>query len=214
MTQQTTTQVKLNKVRLTFPKLFPGQEETFGGKGDPYWSASFLLSRDHPDLPKLREAIKAAAMAKWPQKFESQLKAAQAKDKLPVHDGDLKADKPYGSAYAGQLYVSARNNAKTGPAPSVFDKVTDPATGMAREIKSQSDKRAPYSGCYVNVILNLFAYQNEGEGVAASIMGVQFCEDGERLAGGVQAQAKDFEAIPDQTAKAAAADGKGAASFF
>ena len=85
---QTTTQVKLNNVRLTFPKLMPGQEEQFSGKGDPYWSASFLLGKDHPDLPKLREAIKAAAMAKWPQKWESQLKAAQAKDKLPVHDGD------------------------------------------------------------------------------------------------------------------------------
>jgi ssDNA-binding protein len=213
MTTIATTTVKLNRVRLTFPKLFPGQEETFGGKGDPYWSASFLLPRDHPDLPKLREAIKAAAVAKWPQKFESQLKAAQAKDKLPVHDGDLKADKPYGASYKGMLYVSARNNAKSGPAPSVFDKVVDPATGMAREIKSAADKRAPYSGCYVNVILNTFGYQNEGEGVAASIMGVQFEDDGERLAGGVQAQAKDFEAIPDKTADKAA-EGAGAAAFF
>lgn len=214
MATVTNTQVKLNRVRLTFPKLLPGQEEQYNGKGDPYWGASFLMERDHPDLPKLRAAIQAAAQAKWPQKFETQLKAAQAKDKLPVHDGDLKADKPYGEAYKGKLYVSARNNAKSGPAPAVFDNVIDPATGQAREIKSASDKRAPYSGCYVNVILNLFAYQNEGEGVAASIMGVQFAEDGERLAGGVQAQAKDFEAIPDKSAEQAADSGKGAASFF
>lgn len=209
-----TTNVKLNRVRLTFPKLFPGQEEVYKGKGDPYWGASFLLDADHPDLPKLREAIKAAAMLKWPQKFDAELKAAQAKDKLPVHDGDLKADKPYGASYKGKLYVSARNNAKLGPAPAVFDKVIDPATGMAREIKSQSDPRAPYSGCYVNVILNLFGYQNEGSGVAASIMGVQFEDDGERLAGGVQAKANDFAAVPDKAAEQAKAEGKGAAAFF
>jgi len=209
-----TTRVKLNNVRITFPKVFVGQEEAFGGKGDPYWSASFLLAPDHPDLPALKEAIKAAATAKWQSKADGHLRAAQAKDKLPVHDGDLKADKPYGAAYKGMLYVSARNNAKNGPAPSVFDNVIDTATGQAREIKSQQDKKAPYSGSYVNVILNVYAYQNEGEGVAASIMGIQFHADGERLAGGVAAAAADFVAVPGKETEKAATTGQGAASFF
>lgn len=208
------TKVKLNNVRITFPKLFRGQEEAFGGKGDAYWGASFLLAADHPDLPALKAAIKEAATAKWGAKAESHLKSAQVKDKLPVHDGDLKADKPYGASYKGMLYVSARNNAKQGPAPSVFDSVIDPETGHARAIDSVTDKRAPYSGSYVNAILNVYAYQNEGEGVAASIMGVQFCADGERLAGGVQAAATDFEAVPDTAAEKVATSGKGAAAFF
>jgi hypothetical protein len=207
------TRVKLNNVRITFPKLFEGQAEQFNNKGDAYYSASFLLSADHPDMPKLKAAIRAAATAKYGAKADDMLKEFQIKDKLPVHDGALKAAKPYGAAYKGLFYVSARNNAKTNPPVSVFDNVIDPATNAARSITSQADKHAPYSGCMVNAILNVFAYNRDGgQGVGASIVGVQFHADGERLAGGSVASADDFEAIVPP--KNEAAETKGAASLF
>lgn len=181
--------VRINNVRITFPKLFPGQEDSFGGKGDPYFSASFIMPKDHPDLDKLEAAITEAAKQKWPQKFASHLKAARAKDKLPLHDGDLKADKPYGAAYAGNFYISARNNAKTSPAPTVVN-------AAAKKLDSANDPQAPYSGCYVNVFLSIYAYQNEGEGIGASIAGVQFASDGERLSGGAVVSPADFGALP------------------
>ena len=194
MTSNFNGRVKLTNVRITFPKLFRGQEEAFEGKGDAYWSSSFLLPKNHPDLEKLKAAIKGAAEAKWGQKAGAMLKAAYAKDKLPLHDGDLKADKPYGAAYAGMLYVSARNNAKAGGPPSVFDNVADPETGVARIITSANDAHAPYSGSYVDVIVNVFGYDSGGgQGVGASILGVQFKKDGDRLAGGGVAAAEDFE---------------------
>jgi hypothetical protein len=43
---------------------------------------------------------------------------------------------------------------------------------------------------------------------------VQFEDDGERLAGGVQAKANDFAAVPGPATEQAKAEGKGAASFF
>jgi hypothetical protein len=135
------------------------------------------------------------------------LKILAAKDKLCLHDGDLKADKPYGAAYKGMLYISARNNARTGPPPVVFDNVKDPNTGQARAITSANDEKAPYSGCYVNVILSLFGYQQGGgEGIGAQILGVQFTKDGERLAGGGVAAADDFEAADSEEIFDALAD--------
>src|SRR3954466_4995456 len=195
--------LRFSRVRITFPKIFPGQEEAFNGTGDPYFSASFLVGKDHDpiELAAYKSAVLAAATAKWGASAESKLKVAQAKDKLPLHDGDLKADKPYGAAYKGMLYLSGRNNAKNGGPPKVFDNVIDPATGEARVITSQSDPKAPYSGCYVNVIYSVFAYTKDGgEGVGAGLLGIQFCEHGERLAGGGASSASDFVAIPGTAA--------------
>lgn len=206
----------LSNVRIVFPKLFVGQEEPFGGKGDPYYSASFLVEPNDPQIAAIKAEILRVARAKWGEKAEDNLKIAQAKDKLLIHDGVMKANKPYGDAYKGKLYVSARNNAKTNPPIPVYDNVTDPKTGEARVITSPTDAKAPYSGSFVNVYLNVFAYSNEGEGVAASIAGVQFHADGERLAGGVTAKAGAFKAVPPPAAlaKTAAETGQGAKSLF
>jgi hypothetical protein len=210
-------QVVVRNVRITFPKLFSGQEEQFNNAGDPYWSASFLLDRDHPDLPALKAAIAEAAKEKWPQQADAMLKQFFAKDKLPVHDGDLKASKPYGAAYAGMLYISARNNAKSGEAPRVFAAELDPSTKERRKVTSANDAHAPYSGAFVDVKLNLFGYnQGGGQGVGASISGIAVRPGpdgkpfGERLSGGAPAAASDFEKIPELPASAT----KSAADLF
>ena len=205
----------LKNVRIVFPKLLKGQEEAFEGKGDPYYSASFIIDPSDPQIAEIKKAIRDAAVAKHKDKADELLKVYQMKDKLPIHDGALKSSKPYGAAFAGKLYVSARNNAKTNPPVAVFDNVQDPATGQARAITEPTDARFPYSGSYVNVFLNFFAYNaGGGEGIGASIAGVQFHADGERLAGGVTAKASDFAAVPAQKKDEAAKSGKGAAALF
>ena len=52
-----------------------------------------------------------------------------------------------------------------------------------------------YSGCYVNVILDVFGYEGgSGKGVTASLEAVQLLKDGESLAGGKAADpASDFD---------------------
>ena len=206
----------LSNVRIVFPKLFEGQAEAFEGKGDPYYAASFIIAPTDAQIESvIKPQIRAAARAKWGEKADEMLKIFAAKDKLPIHDGMLKANKPYGAAYKGMLYVSARNNGKTNPPIPVYDNVIDPKTGQARIITSAADKAAPYSGAYVNVYLNFFGYAaGGGEGVGASIAGVQKHADGERLAGGVAAAASDFAAVPAAVTEAAATTGQGAAALF
>jgi hypothetical protein len=56
----------------------------------------------------------------------------------------------------------------------------------------------PYSGCYVNAVIELWAQDNKfGKRINASLMGVQFLRDGQRLSGGGVASADDFQAIPE-----------------
>ena len=187
-TQESLLKVNLNNVRLTFPQLFDAKQ--VNGQGDPKFSAAFLIPRDHPQIGAVKEAIKAAADAKWGAKALEVLKALQASDKLALHDGDAKSDY---DGYAGNFFVNASN------------KIRPLVIGQQREPLTAADGK-PYSGCYVTAIVEVWGQDNNfGRRVNASLLGVQFVKDGERLAGGGVASQDDFEPIPGTEAAAGAA---------
>lgn len=187
--------IQLKDVRLTFPQLFEAKQ--VNGQGDAKFSAAFLFPPNHPQKAEVEKAIVEAATAKWGAKANDMLKQLKAADKLAVHDGDGKSDY---DGYAGHLFINASNKVR----PLVIDGNRSPLTA--------SDGK-PYSGCYVNAIIEFWAQDNQfGKRVNASLLGVQFWRDGERLAGGAVAAADDFEAIPE--AKTAAVEKSGAAGLF
>jgi len=192
--------IRLEDVRLTFPQLF--EAKAVNGQGDPKFSASFLLGKDHKQIPELQKAILDAATDKWGAKAGEVLKALKASDKICVHDGDSKSEY---DGYAGNYFINASNKIR----PLVID-------GNRSPLDSASGK--PYSGCYVTAIVELWPQDNNfGRRVNASLLGVQFLRDGERLAGGGVAAADDFDAIPGTEADSGTPGAKepaSAASLF
>ena len=187
--------VRLENVRLTFPNLFEAKQ--VNGQGDPKFSASFLFPKSHPQKAEVERGLVEAAKAKWNDKYGEVLKALKAGDRLAMHDGDAKSDY---DGYAGNFFVNASNKIR----PLVIDGARAPLVATDGKI---------YSGCYVNAIVELWAQDNQfGKRVNASLLGVQFLRDGERLAGGAVAAADDFEAIPEQAAPQVAKSG--AAGLF
>lgn len=171
--------VRLNNVRLAFANLF--EARTVQGEGDPAFSASFLLDPKHPDVKTIRAAVQKAAEEKWGAKAPGILKTLIAKDKTCLHDGADKADKYDG--FEGMLYVSARGKVR----PTVIDTNKSPLTAQ--------DGR-PYSGCYVNAVLDLWAQDNQfGKRVNAQLAGVQFHKEGDAFGGGKVADADDFDDV-------------------
>jgi hypothetical protein len=193
--------IRLENVRLAFPNLFEPKAAKAGQKAK--YSAAFIFPKDHPAVAVIRDAMVEVAKAKWGDKWESIYAGLRAADKLAVHDGDAKAE--YGG-YAGNLFVNASNEVR----PLVLGGGPDGKAPL-----SASDGK-PYSGCYVNGLVELWAqaHAEHGKRINASLMGVQFVKDGERLSGGATAAADDFDAIPQSTQTAAAATGQGAASLF
>jgi hypothetical protein len=190
--------VRLDDVRLDYPVFFDPKQ--YKGKGDQYYSGTFIIAKTSPQLATLAAAIKAAAEAKWPGKSAEKLAEFKAKDKLPVHDGDLRAAKGQ-KDYEGMLYLSARNNATKKPPVPVFDKHNDPSTNLPRQIKSEADSRAPFAGCYVNVTVRVFGYENEGSGIGCEILGVQRARphgtpEGERILRQRLSTAADYAGVP------------------
>jgi hypothetical protein len=192
--------IRLEGVRLTFPQLF--EPKAVNGQGEPKFSASFLLAKDHPQLQALQKTVLDAATEKWAAKAGEVLKALKASDKICVHDGDAKSDY---DGYAGMYYLNASNKIR----PLVIGGGAD---GRAPLVAADGK---PYSGAYVTAIVEIWCQDNQyGKRVNASLLGVQFVKDGERLAGGGTAAADDFEPIATSDQAKAASAGTGAAALF
>lgn len=170
--------LKLNNVRLAFPALF--EAKTVAGEGKPSFSAALLIDPADPQVKAINAAVEATATEKWSAKAPALIKQMRAADKICLHDGDLKATY---DGFPGNLFISARNPVR----PTVLDVDKTPLV--------ESDGK-PYAGCYVNVILELWAQDNQyGKRVNATLMGVQFAKDGDAFSGGGAADAGDFDDV-------------------
>jgi len=169
----------LRDVRLAFPNLWKATAPK--GGGEEAFSASFLLTADHKQLPEIKKALAAVASEKWGAKSVAVYKALEAADKTCLHNGDSKAEY---DGFEGNLYISSRAKIR----PSVFDGQRSPLT--------EADGK-PYSGCYVNASIELWAQDNSyGKRINAQLRGVQFLRDGDAFAGGGKAaDADEFDKI-------------------
>lgn len=171
--------VRLENVRLAFPNLWEAKQ--VNDQGQPKFSAAFLFPPDHLAHDKVKKAMQEVAKDKWGEKAAEVYKKLKASDRLALHDGASKSDY---AGYADNMFINSTNALR----PTVVDGNKTPL--------SPSDGK-PYSGCYVNAVIELWAQDNKyGKRINASLMGIQFYADGERLAGGAVASEDDFEEIP------------------
>lgn len=163
-------QITLTDVRLSFADLFKAKAVN---DGEPRFGANFLLdkTKDQKQIKKIGDEIRRIEGAKFKGK---KLPA----DKVCLRDGD---EKEY-DGYAGMLFLSAANKKR----PTVVDRAKSPLT---------AEDGKPYSGCYVNAVVRLWAQDNNfGKRINASLEVVQFLRDGEPFG----APAVDLdEALPD-----------------
>jgi hypothetical protein len=168
--------VKLEKVRLAFPKLF--KAEQVNGEGEPQFSATFIFPKDHPNVKDIENAILQVAKEKWADKADVILKKVKAELKTCLKDGDLKADL---DGFVGNYFLNASN--KTRPYVINRDKT-----------QLNSDDGVIYAGCYVYAVIDIWAMDNKfGKRICASLSGVQFYKDGDAFTGGGVASDADFD---------------------
>lgn len=176
--------IVLKNARLAFPELW--EAKAVQGEGEPAFSASFLIPKDHPQVKEIREAEEAVGKEKFGAKWPAIKKEIVANNRLALKDGDAKASY---AGYEGNWFVSSRNKTR----PTVIDRDRSPLTAK--------DGR-PYAGCYVNAIIELWAQDNQyGKRINASLSGVQFLRDGEAFSGGRPADAEEFPDLSDQGAE-------------
>jgi co-chaperonin GroES (HSP10) len=164
--------IKLQNVRLSFASLF--KKATFGGE-ETKFEGTFLIDKDEQadTIAEINTAI--AAMLK-------EKKAKLSPDRICLKDGD---EIDY-DGYAGHMSIKA-SNAKR---PIVIDRDKSPLV---------EDDGKPYSGCYVNAVLELWFQDNTwGKRVNANLLAVQFAKDGEPFGeGGASVSIDDFDVIDE-----------------
>lgn len=158
--------IMLVDVRLAFPNLFKAQ--AFEG-GSPSFGASLLLAPTNKAVAEMRKAFVTVAKEKWGAKADAILKSLTATDKLCLHNGDTKEQY---DGFTGNMFVSARSKVR----PLILNVDKTPLN---------EDDGKPYSGCYVNASIELWAQDNKfGKRINAQLRGVQFLRDGDAFGGG------------------------------
>lgn len=175
--------IMLHNVRLSYQHIF--KPTAFDDSQDAKYSATFIIPKDHPDLPAIKRAYFEAGKETfasdfvgntWPRGFTCSLKDADTEtDSM----GEVLAEK--NPAYKG-CYILEANSTRR------------PITVDRRKAAVTEEDDIIYSGCYVNASLAAagYTYGKVKRGVKCYLNGVQFVRDGERF--GADAS-NDFDAL-------------------
>ena len=158
--------VKLKAVRLSFPDIW--RAKPFKQGDVPKFKATFLMEKGSENDKLCKAAIVAAAKAsKWGADYKQVLEDIKGNaNKYCYQDGDKKKY----DGYKGMMAVSASNKSR----PLIIDR--------DKSVLTEADGR-PYGGCFVNANIEFFGYSNSGNGISASLVGLQFVKDGEPFSG-------------------------------
>lgn len=179
--------LKLQNVRLAFPALFKPQGFN---DGTPAYGAKLIIDPANKKMvAAIDAAVKQAAydQPKWKGQEDKILAKLVKDDVVCFHKSEY--ENKNGEVYGGfedMFFISCRSEKLK---PLVIDRDKSPLV--------ESDGR-PYSGCYVNVSLDIYAQDNTyGRRINCNLSGVQFYRDGDSFGGGTPASADEFEDLSD-----------------
>lgn len=176
--------VVIKDVRLSFPHLFKPQErQNDDGNTRENYNAVFMIPKDHPKIEEILRKMKRASMtakkraygddeSKWP-------KIPQSMTCFKDGDNEDHFTTPR-AEYEGHYILSAASPVDRPPKIITNRKDSDNLWIEAEPGK----KGAPYAGCYVNAIIEVYAQKKDSKRqmpnrINASIQTVQFRRDGE-----------------------------------
>jgi Protein of unknown function (DUF2815) len=179
------TKINLKNVRLSYAYLHnPYTSTNEKGESTKTYTTHAILDPDHPQIAELKEIMRKVAITAWADQGEATLQQLAAQGRICLRQGDVY--KPNEIAYKGKLYLTANNKNR----PTLVE-----TRGGVNVQLTEADGK-PYSGCYANVILNIWAMDGKkagwGKRICASLEGVQFIRHGEAFGGARVAQVDEF----------------------
>lgn len=192
----------IKNVRLSFAHLFqPQEQENDDGEKRYTYNASCLIPKKlsdgsaNPQVKEIVDAMKSAVEATWPgQKKVIPSERRCFRDGEPI-DPDTVDESVAGSGtrvplydgYAGHYYLSTNRGVKAKDSPNPLQLLGPKKTAKDANGKpcfptlTEADGML-YSGCYADVIVNIYGYDGKGKNpdrINASLEAVKFRAHGE-----------------------------------
>ena len=183
--------VMLRNVRLSYEHIFT--PSALDDSQEKKYSATFIIPKDHPDLPAIKRALFEAGQEKfaaafvpgkpWPMGYTNVLKDG---DKDVNGSGEVLGEK--NPEYAGCYVLKASAAASRRPV----------VLGRRKEALTEQDG-VVYSGCYINASVAFAGYEfgKVKKGVTCYLNGVQFVADGERFGSDATSDFDELDSADD-----------------
>lgn len=212
--------ILLKNVRLSFPDLWkPGAPPKDNPTAPGKYGAQLIFAPDSPAGQVAQAEYLRVAKEEWGPNAQTVL-AEFGKNQKCLRRGDSNLDKAgqVREGYAGMLFISARNKQRPAIIARNFHNgkpvyLTEDGQCMQdnRVVQVPFAVKVPYGGCFVNATVDIYSSKKNAGGIFASLIGVQFHEDGEAFGGGAPS-ADGFEDLGDEPSVAPA--GESAANLF
>jgi hypothetical protein len=184
-------QVKLADCRLSFFKGFKATASVSGGRET--YKSSFLFDPStkagKANIKALEAAVEAVGRDKWKDKWPA-IKKGIKEDRMCFRDGDTFVGSESGEIYDGYEGMMAL----TGANQNRFTIVDRDRTPLTEE------DGKPYSGCYVNAVVRLYAVADKekgGNGVFCTIEAVQYFRKGAAFGATAMSAEEAFDDLSD-----------------
>lgn len=173
--------VVLGKHRVTYVHI--KEPTAFEDGEDKKYDCTFLIPKNHPDVLKVKEAIKAAYSSNKESMFKG-LPVTSPKLWNPLRDGnEWLEEHPDAKEYKDMFFIKAATKSQ----PAVFD----------ADKQDILDLDEVYSGCYCRGVIVCFPFNNKSKGFGFYLNSLMKIDEGERL-GGFSASADDYEDMEDE----------------
>jgi hypothetical protein len=151
-----------------------------GAQTNKKFKLKLLIPKDSANATAIKNRIVEVAKEKWGKDADKVLAQLKNSDKFCLQDGDAKEDV---DGFAGNYVLSTSNKRR-------------PRLLRANREEVLSDDGTFYSGCYVVVHVNAYAYDGDfGKGISCGLQGVQFYRDGEAFSGGRISSVDEFDDV-------------------
>jgi len=159
--------------RLSYAHLFQPAADL---NGNEKYSASFIISKSDERTKKRYDELMKQMLT------DPDIKRTLGNGgtpRMPLRDGDT--DRPNDAAYENSWFLNAKSN--PDHKPLILD----------RDRQEIVDPNDIYSGCYVQAVVNFYAYNKGGnKGIGCSLSAVRKLKDGQPLSGTTVSD-KDFD---------------------
>ena len=185
--------VQLKRVRLSFTKRLKTKGKTSDEATKETHGLNIVLDADSENHRKCIAALKEAGKQAFKNENAYIEIAEDAPKRVCFREGRKfknKEGKIYAGYETGKMGFAANGPSGGDKRPKLLDR-------RKRPVEEKDINDVFYGGCYADVVVSFYGTDKGSRGIFATIEAIRSHEEGERIGGGIDVDADDFDDLED-----------------